>query len=92
MLKAIHAQEDAQAAKDKAQAVVEKLEAMKLSKAAEKVREGIDETLSYHDFPRATPSAYLYEQSAPKLIILLRTRRGCILNTGKWYIITDKCR
>ncbi len=52
MLKAIHAQEDAQAAKDKAQAVVEKLEAMKLSKAAEKVREGIDETLSYHDFPR----------------------------------------
>ena len=52
MLKAIHAQEDAQAAKDKAQAVIEKLETMKLSKAAEKVRDGIDETLSYHDFPR----------------------------------------
>ena len=32
--------------------MVEKLEAMKLSKAAEKVREGVDETLSYHDYPR----------------------------------------
>jgi len=52
MLKAIHAQEDKQAAQDKAQAVAEKLEDMKLSRAAEKVREGIDETLSYHDFPR----------------------------------------
>lgn len=51
MLKAIHAQEDKQAARDKAQAVAEKLETMKLPKAAEKVREGIDETLSYHDFP-----------------------------------------
>ena len=46
MLKAIHAQEDKQAARDKAQAVVEKLETMKLYKAAEKVRDGIDETLS----------------------------------------------
>ena len=52
MLKAIHAQEDAQAARIKADAVVDKLEAMKLYKAAEKVRDGIDETLSYHDFPR----------------------------------------
>ena len=52
MLKAIHAQEDKQAARDKAQAVVEKLETMKLYKAAEKVRDGIDETLSYHDFQR----------------------------------------
>ena len=52
MLKAIHAQEDAGAAKIKAAAVAEKLETMKLYKAAEKVRQGIDETLSYHDFPR----------------------------------------
>lgn len=52
MLKAIHAQEDAQAAKIKAASVAEKLETMKLYKAAEKVRQGIDETLSYHDFPR----------------------------------------
>ena len=52
MLKAIHAQEDAEAAKIKAQAVIEKLKAMKLTKAAEKVSEGANETLSYYDFPR----------------------------------------
>jgi transposase-like protein len=52
MLKAIHAQEDAGAARIKAASVAEKLETMKLYKAAEKVLEGIDETLIYHDFPR----------------------------------------
>lgn len=52
MLKAIHAQEDAGAARIKAAAVADKLETMKLCKAAEQVRQGIDETLSYHDFPR----------------------------------------
>jgi transposase-like protein len=52
MLKAIHAQEDRPAALDKAQAVVEKLEAMKLAKAAGVVREGVAETLSYMAFPR----------------------------------------
>jgi putative transposase len=52
MLKAIHAQEDRQAARAKSQAVVEKLEAMKLSQAAAIVREGVEETLSYMAFPR----------------------------------------
>ena len=52
MLKAIHAQEDRQAARAKAQAVLEKLEAMKLSQAAAIVREGVEETLSYMAFPR----------------------------------------
>jgi putative transposase len=51
MLKAIHAQEDRQAASQKAQAVVEKLEGMKLAKAAGIVREGFAETLGYYDFP-----------------------------------------
>jgi hypothetical protein len=40
MLKAIHAQEDAQAAGEKAQQVVEKLKAMKLARAAEIVAAG----------------------------------------------------
>jgi transposase-like protein len=52
MLKAIHAQEDKQAARDKAQAVIKKLEDMKLFKAAQRVRQGADETLVYHSFPR----------------------------------------
>jgi len=51
MLKAIHAQEDAKAAKEKALQVVEKLRAMRLAKAAEIVENGIDETLSYYSMP-----------------------------------------
>ena len=51
MLKAIHAQEDAKAAKEKAIQVVEKLRAMRLAKAAEIVETGIDETLSYYSMP-----------------------------------------
>lgn len=51
MLKAIHAQEDREAALRKAADVVEKLQTMKLPNAAQIVREGIRETLSYMDFP-----------------------------------------
>jgi len=52
MLKAIHAQEDRAAAEAKAAQVTEKLRKMKLSRAAELVREGIQETLCYYAFPR----------------------------------------
>lgn len=52
MLKAIHAQEDKQAALEKAKRVVEKLKGMKLPEAAKKVDESVAETLSYMDFPR----------------------------------------
>lgn len=52
MLKAIHAQEDREAARKKAVDVVAKLEGMKLAKAAQIVREGVEETLSYMAFPR----------------------------------------
>jgi transposase-like protein len=52
MLKAIHAQEDRENAEGKAVAVAEKLESMKLAKAAQIVREGVGETLSYMSFPR----------------------------------------
>jgi putative transposase len=51
MLKAVHAQEDRQAAKEKARQIVDKLRAMKLAKAAELVENGIDETLSYYELP-----------------------------------------
>jgi ribosomal protein L22 len=49
MLKAIHAHEDAQAAKQKARQVIEKLRAMRLATAAEIVENGIEETLSYYE-------------------------------------------
>jgi putative transposase len=52
MLKAIHAQEDRQAAQAKAADVVAKLRAMKLAKAATIVEEGVSETLSYMAYPR----------------------------------------
>jgi putative transposase len=52
MLKAIHAQEDRQAALEKARLVADKLDTMRLSQAATIVREGVDETLSYMSFPR----------------------------------------
>jgi len=52
MLKAIHAQEDHQAARDKAGLVADKLDTMRLSQAATIVRAGVDETLSYMAFPR----------------------------------------
>jgi putative transposase len=51
MLKAIHAQEDGAEAIKKAYGVAEKLEKMKLGRAAATVREGITETLSYYQFP-----------------------------------------
>jgi len=51
MLKAIHAQEDRPAAQEKAEAVVAKLKKLKLPAAAELVRDGIGETLTYYAFP-----------------------------------------
>ena len=64
MLKAIHAQEDRASAGQKAAAVAEKLQGMKLPKAAALVREGIVETLSYMSFPRGTLAMLADEQPA----------------------------
>lgn len=52
MLKAIHAQEDKEAALSKAVDVIRKLQEMKLNKAAQKVEESIHETLTYMSFPQ----------------------------------------
>ena len=51
MLKAIHAQESKEAARKKARDVAEKLRSMRLNEAAKKVEDGIEETLTYMDFP-----------------------------------------
>jgi len=50
--KAIHAQEDQQAASEKAVAVARKLEGMRLGKAARLVYDFVHETLTYYAFPR----------------------------------------
>ena len=51
MLKAIHAQENKEAALEKAVLVAKKLREMKLPAAAKKVEDGIEETLTYMNFP-----------------------------------------
>lgn len=51
MLKAIHAPESKKASREKAKAVVAQLREMKLKEAAKKVEDGVEETLTYCDFP-----------------------------------------
>ena len=51
LLKAVHAQEDKEAARKKASDVLAKLEAMRLGKVAELLRGSLEETLSYMAFP-----------------------------------------
>ena len=51
LLKSIHAQESKDACRRKAKEVVDALETLKLPEAAKKVESGIEETLSYTDFP-----------------------------------------
>ena len=51
-LKAIHAQEDRDAAMKKADDVVAKLVGMKLFEAAKVVKEGVGDTLKYMSYPR----------------------------------------
>lgn len=51
ILKAIHSQEDLKVAREKAEAVVEKLKTMRLQKAAKIEKDGYEEALSYFRFP-----------------------------------------
>lgn len=51
MLKAIYAQENRQAAQDKAEAVAARLDEMRLSKAAHIVRNGVGDTLTFYAYP-----------------------------------------
>jgi transposase-like protein len=51
MLKAIHAQENKQNAQQKAKEVAKRLRELKLEKAASTLEKGIDETLTYMEFP-----------------------------------------
>lgn len=51
MLKAIHAQENKEAARTKATAVITALHDLKLKEAAASIENGLEETLTYMDFP-----------------------------------------
>ena len=62
MLKALHAQESKKASREKAKAVVSELRAMKLKEAVKKVGDGIEETLTYCDFPSEHWDAHPHQQ------------------------------
>jgi putative transposase len=51
MLKAIHASEDIVASREKAVRVIEKLRALRLTKAADLAEDAVEETLTYYHFP-----------------------------------------
>jgi transposase-like protein len=74
MLKAIHEQESAQACRAKAMEIVEKLREMKLRKAARVLEEGIDETLSYHEYPREHHRSLRTNNMLERIIKELRRR------------------
>jgi transposase-like protein len=52
MLKGIYAQDSREEALAKAESVAAKLDMMRLSKAAQIVRDGVEDTLSFYAFPR----------------------------------------
>ncbi len=74
MLKAIHASEDKAAAKEKAEQIIEKLEALRLKEAAQKVRESIDETLTYYKFPRSHHSRIRTNNALERIMKEIRRR------------------
>jgi transposase-like protein len=80
MLKAIHAQEDRSAARAKAAAVVDKLVGMRLGKAAEVVRSGIEETLSYMAFPREHWTRIRTNNALERLMREIRRRTRVVGN------------
>ena len=89
MLKAVHAQEDAQAAREKAAQVVEKLKAMKLARAAEIVAAGVEETLSYYAMPSEHWRSIKTNNPLERLmreILVMNTRGGRL---PRWQVGLD---
>lgn len=80
MLKAIHAQEDRKAAIEKAQTIIEKLNAMKLYEAAKIVQEGHLETLSYTYFPRTHWRSLKTNNPMERLMREIRRRTNVVGN------------
>ncbi len=74
MLKAIHAPEDKAAARQKAEQIIEKLESLRLKDAAKKVRESINETLTYYDFPRSHHSRIRTNNALERIMKEIRRR------------------
>ena len=74
MLKAIHAQENKTSAREKAKAVATKLREMKLKEAADKLEKGIEETLTYMDFPREHWTRIRTNNGIERIMLEIRRR------------------
>ena len=89
MLKAVHAQEDAQAAREKAAQVVEKLKATKLARAAEIVAAGVEETLSYYAMPSEHWRSIKTNNPLERLMREIRRRTRVVGAFPGWQVGTD---
>jgi putative transposase len=78
MLKAIHAQEDRAAARQKAEQVAVKLKGMKLANAAALVLAGIEETLYYYAFPREHRQSLRTNNPLERLLREVRRRTRAV--------------
>ena len=91
MLKAIHAQESKKAAREKAKAVVEQLRSMKLKEAAKKVEDGIEETLTYCDFPSEHWTRIRTNNVIERLNREIRVNPKFCVTAKLWCKIEQKC-
>lgn len=78
MLKAVHAQEDISAARERAAAVVEKLRSMRLASAAKCFADGVEETLSYMAFPREHWTRILSNNMLERIMKEIRRRKRVV--------------
>jgi len=74
MLKAVHAQESKQAAREKALKVAAELREMKLKEAADKLEKGIEETLTYMSFPMEHWSRIRTNNGLERIMLEIRRR------------------
>ena len=89
MLKAIHAQESKKASREKAKAVVAELRAMKLKEAAKKVEDGIEETLTYCDFPSEHWTRIRTNNVIERLNREIRRQDPCGGDIPRWQLRPD---